>query len=75
MLNTILIVLLIITVYASIRSILKNKVKDITGCGMCSSCMWKNSRQKECIKSVVTTNDGKSAEAIVRKRCRHRGKS
>lgn len=44
MLNTILIVLLIITVYASIRSILKNKVKDITGCGMCSSCTRKNSR-------------------------------
>lgn len=38
MLNTILIVLLIITIYASIRSILKNKVKDITGCGKCSSC-------------------------------------
>ncbi len=74
MLNTILIVLLIITVYASIRSILKNKVKDITGCGMCSSCAWKNSRQKQCMKSVVITNDGKSAEDIVRKQCRHRGK-
>lgn len=38
MVNTILIVLLIITIYASIRSVLKNKVKNITGCGMCSSC-------------------------------------
>lgn len=38
MLNTILILLLIITIYASIRSILKNKVKDIAGCGRCPSC-------------------------------------
>ena len=38
MLNTILIVLLIITIYASIRSILKNKAKGITDCGICSSC-------------------------------------
>ncbi len=38
MLNTILIVLLLITIYVSIRSILKKKVKDITGCGICSSC-------------------------------------